>query len=99
MLPHSLKALLEQYEVSTVSEMGCQGLKNGVLLQTAANNKFDLLLTVDKKLEFQQNLNLYNITIVVFDVPKSKLEFLSPLIPKLLGVLKNFKKRGAYYIS
>ncbi|MBU2446976.1 MAG: DUF5615 family PIN-like protein [Bacteroidetes bacterium] len=52
-LPKRLKLLLKDLEVKTVTEMGWRSLKNGVLLQTASHNKFDVLLTIDKNLEFQ----------------------------------------------
>lgn len=98
-LPKRLKLLLKDLEVKTVTEMGWRNLKNGVLLQTASNNKFDMLLTIDKNLEFQQNLKLYSVAVIVFDVQKSKIEFLSPLVLKFLEDLKNFEKGKVYYIS
>lgn len=62
-LPRKLKNHLEEYDVFTVSEKGWTSLKNGSLLKTAIIEEFDILLTVDKKLEYEQNMDLFNITV------------------------------------
>ena len=60
-----LKNFLPDYEVFTVTEMGWSGVKNGKLLTFCVENSFDLLLTIDKNLMFQQNVSKYKITIAV----------------------------------
>ena len=92
-LPKRLRKLLDEFEVRTVSEMGWRSLKNGKLLEAASENNFDVFLTVDKKLEFQQNLKSFNISVVIFDVFRNKLEVISPLIPKLKELLPSLSKR------
>ena len=54
-----LKQHLKEYEVFTVTQMRWNGLKNGKLLTECVNNTFDLVLTIDKNLMFQQNLDKY----------------------------------------
>lgn len=54
-LPRKLKQELGGHEVRTAQEEGWAGLKNGALLQAAAG-RFDVLLTVDRNIAFQQNL-------------------------------------------
>lgn len=54
-----LKRHLELFEVSTVRELGLSGIKNGKLLSYCVENDFDILLTIDKNLMFQQNLAQY----------------------------------------
>ena len=97
-LPVSLKTLLPGMEVFTTEEMGWTSLENGNLIKAAIEKNFDLLLTVDKKLEYQQNIKTYNITIVVFDVVRNKIEFISPLLSKLTENLNSFEKGKVYYI-
>jgi predicted nuclease of predicted toxin-antitoxin system len=58
-LPVRLKESLNEFEVFSVSEMGWRSLKNGKFLKTAEENNFDVFLTVDKKLESQQNLKSF----------------------------------------
>lgn len=98
-LPKKLKAGLNQYEIFTVYEMGWSGLKDGKLIKVAIDKEFDVLVTIDKNLKYQQNINSYNITIVVLDVLKSKIEYINPLIPKFIKQAPNFKKGEVYLIS
>ncbi len=98
-LPKKLKILLDKFEVKTVNEMGWNSFKNGKLLKVAVENSFDILLTIDKNLEFQLNLKFYNITIVVFNVQKSKIEYITPLVSKFIDKISKFEKRKAYIIT
>lgn len=52
---HYLKRDFAAHEVLTVEEAGFKGLKNGQLLQ-AASGEYDVLITVDQNLHYQQNL-------------------------------------------
>ena len=54
-LPRRLGSLLVGHETTTVQRAGWPGIKNGKLL-ALAGTKFDLFLTMDSGLEFQQNL-------------------------------------------
>ena len=54
-VPRALRDDIPGHEVKTVAEVGWAGVKNGELLRLAAG-QFDLLLTVDRSLEYQQNL-------------------------------------------
>ncbi len=91
-LPVRLKKLLKEFDVFSVSEMGWKSLENGNLLKAAVENNFDVFLTVDKKLEYQQNLNSFNIAVVVFTVARNKIELLSPLIPKFEQISSKLEK-------
>jgi hypothetical protein len=53
-VPRALRQELPGHEVKTVAEAGWAGLKNGELLKIAAA-QFDVLLTVDRSLEYPQN--------------------------------------------
>jgi hypothetical protein len=97
-LPRPLKKHLKEHEVATVQEIGWERLKNGALMKNAVEQKFELFLTTDKNLEFQQNLKLYDIAVVVFDVPKNKMEFIVPLLPFFSERLSSFGKREAHRI-
>ncbi len=54
-LPRRLKSLFADHETRTVPEMGWQGTKNGELIRLAAA-EFDVFLTADQNLQYQQNL-------------------------------------------
>ncbi|MCU0424517.1 MAG: hypothetical protein MUF71_02705 [Candidatus Kapabacteria bacterium] len=94
-----IKAHLQEFEVYTLNEMGWNGLKNGNLLKAAIKQQFDILLTIDKNLPYQQNTLQHEITIVVLDVKRSKIQNLVELIPKFKAQLKQFEKTRVYRIS
>ena len=59
-----LKRDLVDHEVATVVEAGLGGLKNGALLR-AASSSFDVLITVDQNLSFQQNPGSLEIAVLI----------------------------------
>ena len=79
------------HEVRTVAEMGWAAMKNSELLGVAGDN-FDIFLTVDQNLSFQQNLQKFNISVVVLSGPTNRLKDLRPLILKLLKILPSAKR-------
>ena len=78
--------------------MQWNGLKNGVLMSAAIGEKFDVFLTIDKNLEFQQNLKKHDIIIAVFDVMQNKIKHFEPLLPVFEEQLPTFVKGQAYRI-
>ena len=94
-----LKPYLQEFEVSTVSEMKWNGIKNGKLMSLCIENKFDLILTIDKNLMFQQNLVKYSLSIVVLNSLTSKLEELILFLPSFKLQIKKFEKHKAYIIE
>lgn len=84
-VPRLLKYDIADHEVATVTEMGWSGINNGKLLDTA-EGRFDVLLTVDRGIEHQQNFQDRQIALVVLDAP-NKLRALRELIPALLEAL------------
>jgi len=79
------------HEVKTVAEAGWTGVKNGGLLQLAAN-EFDVLLTVDRNLEYQQNFSGLALAVVVIDAPSNDIEVLRPLMPAVLEAIPKAKR-------
>lgn len=94
-----LKPYLTEFEVKTVVEMNWSGLKNGRSMSAAIEEKFDVLLTIDRIIEHQQNMNNYEITAVVLDVEKSKIEFLLELLPKFKKQIDEYEKGRVYSIE
>ena len=82
-VPRKLRQHLIGHSVSTVQEMGWATYKNGELLKMA-NNKFDILLTVDKNLRYQNNFTGLNIGVITIVVKFIKLQNLIPLVPDIL---------------
>ncbi len=80
------------HDVSTVSREGWASLTNGELLRRAAET-FDVLLTADQNLEFQQNLTALPVAVIVLVADSNRLESLEPLVPDVLEALKTLKPR------
>ncbi|MCX6161986.1 MAG: hypothetical protein NTV87_11745 [Ignavibacteriae bacterium] len=89
--------LLEGHTVFTIGQMEWKGLKNGMLLKQAEQNKFDILLTIDKNICYQQNTAKYNLAIVVLDTNNSNIESLQEYIPNFIKQI-NFFEKGKLYI-
>jgi hypothetical protein len=86
------------YEVKTVPQMGWAGVKNGQLL-ALAEAEFDVFLTVDRNLSFQQNLPQFNIAVIVLQASSNRLADLKPLAPEVLAILATATKGQATVVS
>ncbi len=80
-VPRLIKNFLTEYSVSTVQEMGWCGMKNGALL-TVAEQQFDIFITADQKLRYQQNLKGKQLSIIV--LPTNQV----PLVTTLLLAIR-----------
>jgi hypothetical protein len=86
------------YEVKTVPQMGWAGVKNGQLL-TLAELEFDVFITVDRNLSFQQNLPQFDIAVIVLQAPSNRLADLKPLAPQVLAILDGVVRGQATVVS
>lgn len=63
-IPHDLRPHLARHDTYTVAYLGWSGLKNGRLLEAAGAERFDVLVTGDLSISYQQNLTGRQIAIV-----------------------------------
>jgi predicted nuclease of predicted toxin-antitoxin system len=89
-LPRKLRLELPGHDAQTVQKRGWSGLKNGALLREASQ-EFQVLLTGDRNLEFQQNLATLSIAVVVMVAVNNRIETLRPLIPDVLEALRTIQ--------
>ncbi len=89
-VPRKLRRELAEHEVRTVTEYGWSGVKNGKLL-ALAEAEFEVFLTVDQNLKYQQNLKAFNIGIILLVARNNRLKTLLPLIPEAREALENIK--------
>jgi len=89
-LPRALKRRFPEHEFRTVQEMGWSAKKNGVLL-ALADGKFDVLLTIDQNLEYQQDLANRQIAMLVISALSNQIEDLEPVVPHVLTALRNIR--------
>jgi hypothetical protein len=87
---HDLKRDLVGHEVATVVEAGFGGLENGELLR-AATSEFDVLITVDRNIPFQQNIGSLQIAVLILLAQGTTYSDLKPLVPEVLASLGTIK--------
>ena len=76
------------HEVNTARQMEWTTIKNGALLSLAAQ-QFDVFVTVDRNLAFQQNLEGLSIAVIVLRAHTNRLADLKPLIPDLMTAIES----------
>jgi len=80
------RALTGHFAVSA-QKMGWRGVKNGRLLTLAVENGFDVFLTGDRNLAFQQDTTEFSLAIVVLEAEGIQLHHTLPLMRKVLALL------------
>ena len=85
-------AAIVGHEVKTVPQAGWAAVKNGELLTLAAD-RFDIFVTVDRNLSFQQHLPRFSIAVIVLRAQSNRLVDLRPLAQDLLKAIP-IAKRG-----
>jgi predicted nuclease of predicted toxin-antitoxin system len=88
-----------KYEVLTVRDMEWNGIKNGKLLQLAAEYDFDAFLCVDKNLPYQQNLTTLVLPVIVLNVHRNVLSSLNLVLPNLLVLLNQTLQNQVYIVD
>jgi len=84
-VPLLLKDSLQGFEVFTVQEMGWSEAENGELIRLA-EGRFDVLLTVDRNLPYQQNLRGLSLAVLILAVPNRVADIL-PYLAEVRGAL------------
>jgi predicted nuclease of predicted toxin-antitoxin system len=82
---------LSRHDCQTARYAGLAGLKNGDLLIAAETAKFDVFLTVDQGIEYQQNLTARKISIIILRARSSRLTELLRLVPACLAGLASIQ--------
>jgi hypothetical protein len=93
-LPHRLRPLLIGHDVFTVAFMKWKGVQNGELLALAAADGFDVVITKDTGMPYEQNMEELPCSIVVLVAPTNELDDIRPLVPGLLDRLKTLPERS-----
>ncbi len=91
-LPFELRDELPEHAVHSVQEMGWTALKNGELLRRAMDH-FEVFLTADQNLQYQQNIKNLPVAVVVLVARNNRIQSLRPLVPGLLLALASLTPR------
>ena len=86
-LPRRFARELIGHQVRTVHQQGWAGVQNGELLRRAAAEGFEVFLTADQNLEFQQSLAGSPLRVLVLIARSNSLEDLKPLVPEVLAAI------------
>lgn len=90
---------LPAHVVRTAREMSWDSLGNGALLRAAASGNFVAIVTIDKDIEFEQNLRALPLAVVVLDVKSNALPLLLPLARPLSDLLLTPLDHALYVIE
>ena len=98
-VPRKFKDTLPGHEASTAREMGLSGKRNGELLALMREHRFEVFVTVDQNVEFQQNVKASGIAIIVLGARTNRLKELRPLAPAVLRKLSNIRPGALERVS
>ena len=85
-VPDIIQKHLKHLSIATVQELGWRGIRNGDLLDLMAG-RFQLLITTDKNLPFQQNLLKRQISVI--GLPSNRIGILKRLMPRIALAIDN----------
>jgi len=88
--PKRLSLDFTGHDVQTVEDVGLKGLKNGALLRQASRD-FDVLITVDQNIPFQQNAADLPIAVVILNARSNRYLDLRVLVPRVLEILPTIR--------
>ena len=91
-LPRTIKFLLAsgRHECTTVQEAGFSGKENGELL-TLAERDFDVFVTIDKNIQYQQNMSNRSIAILIVRANSNDIDDIRPQVRHALAALETIK--------
>lgn len=86
-VPRNVATAIASHTVATVQGLGWAGMKNGVLLRAAREAGWEVLITVDRRMEYQQNIPASGLALVVLRVRSTRVAALMPMLPQLQALL------------
>jgi predicted nuclease of predicted toxin-antitoxin system len=87
------------HSVNNVYDMGWRGLKDREILDLAENHPFDVFITADKNLQYQQNLENRFIRIVVLDSSSTRPDRVIPLMVQVSSIVESLPVGAAIRIN
>lgn len=97
-VPDRLGPLLIGHVATSVQRRAWSGIRNGKLLALAAS-EFDVLLTADKGIEYQQNLAALPVAVLIVLARSNRLADLAPAVPRILEALAELQPRTLRKVS
>ena len=85
-LPRQLRRSFPEFAIRTVQEEGLGSFQNGQLLRRV-EGKFEVLVTADRRMRFQQNLASFSLGVVVIRTPRLRLQTLLTVVEELRAAI------------
>lgn len=96
--PRPLRRFFPDHQVTTVQKMEWLEAENGDLL-AVAEAEFDVLLSTDKGIKYQQNFTGRDIAVIVLRTKDNRMPTLIPLMPKVLALLPTVQPGQVYFVE
>ncbi len=93
-LPHDRRHFLPGHQVFTVAYMKWAGVRNGDLLARAASAEFDVMISLDAGIEYQQHIVSLPVAVILIKARSNTLSDLRGCIPELLNALVAIKPKS-----
>ncbi|MCX6592943.1 MAG: hypothetical protein NTZ56_15600 [Acidobacteria bacterium] len=78
------RLMFPEHDCQTAAYAKLAGLKNGALLTASEAAGFEVLITTDQEIPYQQNLGGRRIAVLILCAPTNRLADLKPLVPAIL---------------
>ena len=86
-----IQKMLFEYDTKSIRDMGWLGKKNGELMRLIAENDFDIFISTDKNLPYQQNLSKLTYGLWILDTPKNDINTLKLFVPLIIQEIEKLK--------
>jgi len=87
------------HAVFTVKDKKWCGIKNGMLLKLLKENSFDIFISVDKNLPYQQNAKDLPVLIIILNIKRNVLGSISKLYPEVLLLISKKQKNKIFVLE
>jgi hypothetical protein len=98
-VPRKLKNSFPDHDCQTVPEARFSGKKNGALLSLAEDGGFEIFLTLDKGIEYEQNLADRRIAVIILRAKSNRLAELLPLVSQCIVLMKTIKPGQVIHVG
>jgi hypothetical protein len=95
-VPDIIQKRLKTIVIATVQELDWRGISNRELLDLMTG-RFDVLITTDKNIPFQQNLAKRNLSAII--IPSNRIRILKPLLPRIESAINRIHAGETIEIS
>ena len=90
---------IKSHQINTVRSMDWLGIKNGKLLDLLEKNSFDIFITADKNLPYQQNLTILPVCIIILNVKRNLLTTITRLFPQVKELISAPIQKKIFVLS